>query len=109
MYEALILLLAAAEPTPVEAIDYTLPAAEPAKRIVAGACDRGGGGEIVVCGRSRDRHRLGELPPSPTPERRQGPIGADLPFGRVEPKLETVARSDGWIDKRAMVTLKMPF
>jgi hypothetical protein len=36
-------------------------------------------------------------------------VGVDLPFGRVEPLMETIVRSDGWVDKRVMVTLKMPF
>jgi hypothetical protein len=109
MYQVLILALAAAETPPAEAIDYSLPPAERSTRIVPAECDRGRGGEIVVCGRSSDRHRLREVPPPPGIERREGPIGVDVPFGRVEPSLQTVVRPDGWIDKRVMVTLKMPF
>jgi hypothetical protein len=68
------------------------------------------GEEIVVCGRRTDRHRLEELKPPPGAEQKgSGVIGYDLPFGRIEPLMETVVRSDGWIDKRVMVTLKIPF
>lgn len=109
MAVALILLFAAAPPVPVEAIDYRLPVQEESPRIVD-TCRRGVGEEIVVCGRRTDRYRLEELKPPPGAEPRgSGVIGHDLPFGRVEPLLETVVRSDGWVDKRVMVTLKMPF
>jgi hypothetical protein len=109
MYTALILAMAAAEPPPVEAIDYALPPAERSTRIVPGACERGATGEIVVCGRGSERHRLRDLPPPPGGAPRDGVVGVDLPFGRVEPSLETVIRPDGWIDKRVMVKLKVPF
>ncbi len=109
MFNALILVLAAAEPPPADAIDYTLPPAERSTRVVPRDCDRGAGGEIVVCGRGAERHRLRDLPPPPGVDRREGPIGVDLPFGRVEPSLQTVGRPDGWIDRRIMVTLKVAF
>ncbi len=105
----LILLLAASDPAAVEAIDYRLPLREESPRIVE-QCRRGGGEEIVVCGRRDSGQRLEELKPPPGAEPKEpGVIGHDLPFGRVEPLLQTVVRSDGWIDKRVMVTLKIPF
>ena len=109
MTVALILLFAAPPPVPVDAIDYRLPLQEESPRIVE-ACRRGAGEEIVVCGRRTDRYRLDELKPPPGAEQKEaGVIGYDLPFGRIEPLMETVVRSDGWIDKRVMVTLKIPF
>jgi hypothetical protein len=106
---ALILLLAAPPPVPVDRIDYRLPAQEQSPGLV-GACRGGGDAEIVVCGRRGDRYRLEELKPPPGAEPREsGVVGVDLPFGRVEPLMETIVRSDGWVDKRVMVTLKMPF
>jgi hypothetical protein len=106
---ALILLLAASDPVPVEAIDYRLPLEEEPPRIVE-RCRPGAGEEIVVCGRRGERYRLSEIKPPPGAEAREpGVIGYDLPFGRVEPLLETVIRADGAPDKRAMITLKIPF
>jgi hypothetical protein len=104
----MILILAEPVPAPLEAIEYRLPAQEVAPPLVAN-CRRGGGDEIVVCGRA-GRYRLEELKPPAGAEAKQGTvIGHDLPFGRIEPLMETVVRSDGWVDKRIMVTLKMPF
>lgn len=113
MAVALVLLLAAPPleplpvPVPVDAIDYRLPLDEN-PRIVED-CRRGGGDEIVVCGRREDPNRLRELTPPPGTAPRTGVIGHDLSFGRVEPLMETIVRSDGWVDKRVMVTLKIPF
>jgi hypothetical protein len=106
---ALILFLAASDPAAVEPIDYRLPLREESPRIVE-RCRRGAGEEIVVCGRRESDQRLEELKPPPGAEPKEpGVIGLDLPFGRVEPLLQTVVRSDGWIDKRAMITVKIPF
>ena len=111
MAVALALLLAAPPsvpaPVPVDAIDYRLPLQE-SPRIVED-CRRSSDAEILVCGSRDDANRLRELTPPPGTEPRTGVIGKDLSFGRVEPLLQTVVRQDGWIDKRAMVTLKIPF
>lgn len=108
MAVALILLFAAADPAPVEAVDYRLPLQEAPP--VVEQCRPGEGEEIVVCGRRDSRYRLEELKPPPgTGAPEGGVIGHDLPFGRIEPKLETVIRADGAPDKRVMVTLKIGF
>jgi len=108
---ALILLFAAADPPAVEAIDYRLPMQEAAPRITDD-CRRGAGeGEIIVCGRRGQGQRLEELKGRPEWEgRKPGEVvGIDLPFGRLEPEVTQVVRQDGFVDKRAMVTLKIPF
>jgi hypothetical protein len=98
-----------ADPVELEALRYRLPMQEEAPRIVKD-CRRAAADEILVCGRRDDENRLKELTPPPGTEgKKRGVIGVDLPFGRVEPKLETLNRSDGWVDKRIMVTLKIPF
>ena len=109
MAVALILLFAASDPVPVETIDYRLPLRAESPRIVE-RCRPREGEEIVVCGRRDSGQRLEPLKPPPGAEPREpGVIGHDFSFGRVEPLMETVVRSDGWVDKRVMVTLKMPF
>ena len=109
MVPALILLFAASEPVQVEPVDYRLPIQEESPRIV-GACRRGEGDDIVVCGRRGGGHRLEPLTPPPGVEEQEGGVvGIDLPFGRVEPEMSTIVRPDGWVDKRVVVKLKIPF
>jgi hypothetical protein len=108
---ALILLFAAPDGVQVEAIDYRLPLQDENPRILSNCRRPAESGEIVVCGRRGDGQRLEELRPPPgTEERAEGEVvGIDLPFGRVEPELSTIVRPDGWVDKRVMVKLKIPF
>jgi hypothetical protein len=105
---ALILLAAAAEPPAIPRVDYRLPPPPPPASLTGADCARPAG-EIVVCGRRTQPDRLGELGPPPGGPPREGVIGVDTPLGRVEPELMTVVRPDGWIDKRAMIKLKIPF
>lgn len=109
MAVALILLLAASDPVPVEALDYRLPM-QAAPRIT-GDCRRAAGEEIVVCGRRGPGLRVEELKPRPEWEgRKDGEVvGIDLPFGRIEPAVSTGVRQDGWADKRIGVKVKIPF
>jgi hypothetical protein len=104
---ALILLAAAVEPPAVAPVDYTLPPPPPAS-LTGADCARPAG-EIVVCGRRTQPDRLEELGPPPGGPPREGVIGVETPLGRVEPELMTVVRPDGWIDKRAMIKLRIPF
>ena len=109
MTAALILLFAAADPVPVEPVNYRLPVRETTPRIV-GDCRRAPGEEIVVCGRRSERHRLEDLrPPEGVRTEEPGVIGYDSPIGRIEPDLQTVVRQDGLVDRRVMVKLKIPF
>ncbi|HZG08043.1 MAG TPA: hypothetical protein VEZ70_03585 [Allosphingosinicella sp.] len=107
MVTALLIALAAADPAPVERIDYALPPPPPPR--VTGAGCAGSPGEILVCGRRGQGDRLGELGPPPGDPPRQGVVGVDLPFGRVEPEITKVVRQDGHVDTRVMVKLKIPF
>jgi hypothetical protein len=106
---ALILLLASTDPAGLEPIRYRLPLQEEAPRIIRD-CRRAAGDEILVCGRRDGSQRLEELTPPPGAEAKApGVIGIDLPFGRIEPEMSTTVRSDGHVDKRIMVKLKIPF
>jgi hypothetical protein len=67
-------------------------------------------GDIVVCGRSQEQHRVRELkPPAGIEIDQPGVIGINIGGARVEPKLEQVGMPDGRISKRVMVTVKIPF
>ena len=67
-------------------------------------------GEILVCGRSPDGHRLVEVkPPAGIEDDPGGVIGVNAGGSRIEPKLEQVGMPDGRISKRIMVTVKVPF
>lgn len=74
-------------------------------------CRRSAGvGDIVVCGRSRDEHRVREIkPPKGMEIDEGGVVGFDLGGSRVEPALGQVTMPDGRISKRFMVTVKVPF
>ena len=93
----------------MEPIDYRLPLMEALR--LTDACQRTAlGEEIIVCGR-RTKGELGHLKPDPEwlPRRPGEVVGVDLPFGRIEPAMSTSTRSDGWVDKRVMVKVKIPF
>jgi hypothetical protein len=108
-----ILLFAAAPPGPVGIVDSEFELRPPAisLRATPQDCRRSAAaGEIVVCGRSADEHRLKELkPPAGIEVDEGGVIGFDLGGARVEPSLQQVTMPDGRISKRIMVTVKIPF
>jgi hypothetical protein len=91
--------------------DFQLKPPPASLRVTPEDCRRSAAaGDIVVCGRSQEQHRVRELkPPAGIEIDEPGVIGMDLGGARVEPKLEQVGMPDGRISKRVMVTVKIPF
>lgn len=102
-------LAAGAETSAVAPIDYRMPA-EPARE---DGCRRAGDEEIVVCGRrGESRYRLGGGAPAPQGMvlTRRSPFDWDLGGGaRGYVDLDQVQRPDGYIDRRVMITVRIPF
>jgi hypothetical protein len=99
---------AAAVSRPMLDMDYRLPAAPSARD----GCGPGDADSIIVCGRrDNDRYRVRDLePPRGTALRRANPFDWDLGGGtRLLPTITQIDRPDGFVDRRIMLNIRIPF
>jgi hypothetical protein len=111
LVQILLLAAVAADPATIVLSDFALKPTARSRRITPDDCRRTvAAGEIVICGRNPDQHRVTELkPPKGIEIDEPGVIGLNIGGARVEPGLEQVGMPDGRISKRIMIKVKVPF